>query len=177
MIHPIRSITRSFPRNGIRNPFNAYRFYSKYHLNDQIYIHDNEKGLFTFNLTPEPTTLAVGWCDSKRNVTPGNFHVNEEFVSLLHKFIGDSIQNDFAFIVEAGANANLFMPIYDFREIPRYGRIPEVDNIYGYVMVNESGKIVPGSYESNNLYRICNGAGLVKLSDYLYEELQKKVKQ
>lgn len=75
--------------------------------------------------------------------------------------------------MEAGANANAFMPIYDFREIPNYARTPEVDDIFGYVLVDGDGKIIPGLYEVNDLYRLCNGVGLVKLTDYLVDEMRK----
>lgn len=159
--------------SAIRQFQHHRRLYHKYALNDQIYIHEGgNKGVYTFNLSENPQALPIGYCDNIKNINPNNFYVNEKFVEVLHDTISNQIQDDFTFIMEAGANANLYMPIYDFREVPRYGRIPEVDNIYGYVMVTEQGKIVPGSYQSNNLYRICNGAGLIKLSDYLLEQLQ-----
>lgn len=146
------------------------RSLSRFHQNDQIYVHEAENG-FKFTLLPDSAALPIGHCLSKHNVTPDTFRPNPAFVDVLNKTIGQKVHDDFAFIVEAGANALTFMPIYDFREIPRYGRIPEIDNIYGYVQVDSSGKIVPGTYEANNMYRLCNGVGLVRLSDYLYEQV------
>jgi len=161
-------------RVGIaRQGLHFRRLFSKYVRNDQIYIHKNDHGV-KYSLSPNPRSLPIGYSSSTMNdVKPDAFEVEPKFLDLLHNKISSSIQDDFSFVLEAGMNANAFMPIYDFRRIPEYARIPEVDNIFGYVQVNEQGKIIPGSYQSNNLYRLCNGTdGLIKLSDYLYSELQ-----
>lgn len=149
------------------------RFYTKDSNNDQIFIHPEANSLFKVSLSPEENALHMGHSKGQE-ITPSNFKDNDVFLELLHSEIAKDVQNDFAFIMEAGTFANSFMPIYDFREIPSYGRIPEVDNIFGYVHVNENGKIIPGSYEPNNMYRLCNGTGLPRLSDHLYSVIKKK---
>lgn len=171
MFRIVSSLKPGFPLKKLAG-FNAIRSYTKYPLNEQIYIHENGQNHFKFTLSNNPQSLAIGYSNQEQIVKPNAFQVNEEFVKVLHEQIGKFVQDDFSFIIEAGTNANSYMPIYDFREVPRYGRIPEVDNIFGYVMVDGNAKIVPGTYESNNLYRLCNGAGLIKLSDHLYEKLQ-----
>lgn len=120
--------------------------------------------------------LAIGY-SSTENIEPDRFVCNKEFMNLLNENLHDKVDQDFSFIVEAGANADTYMPIYDFREVPRFGRTPEVDSIFGYVRVGTDGKIVPKSFEANVMYRICNGAGLVTLSDYMLEQVRNAIRK
>ncbi|OBA19306.1 hypothetical protein METBIDRAFT_46782 [Metschnikowia bicuspidata var. bicuspidata NRRL YB-4993] len=147
------------------------RQYSRYAKNDQIFLHD-VAGRYAATLSKNATDVPIGFSPSLE-VSPSNFEGNPKFLDLLHDRIKTGIQNDFTFIMEAGTNALTYMPIYDFREIPKYARTPNVDDVFGYVLVDGSGKIVPDSYEKNDLYRICNGTGLIKLSEYLLEEMKK----
>ncbi|KAF7998885.1 hypothetical protein HF325_006417 [Metschnikowia pulcherrima] len=147
------------------------RQYSKYPKNNQIYLHD-VAGQYAATLSESSKDVPIGFSPSTQ-VSPNTFQPNPDFMRLLHSTIQEGIQHDFTFIMEAGANALTYMPIYDFREIPKYARTPNVDDVFGYVLVDSEGKIVPGSYEKNDLYRVCNGAGLIKLSDYLLEEMRK----
>ncbi|WPK27369.1 hypothetical protein PUMCH_004755 [Australozyma saopauloensis] len=147
------------------------RFFSRYPKNDQIYVHKVGSS-YVANLSENPKDTPIGFSPSEK-IDHETFKSNPEFLDLLNNKIKDSIQKDFSFIMEAGANANAFMPIYDFREIPNYARTPEVDDIFGYVLVDGDGKIIPGLYEVNDLYRLCNGVGLVKLTDYLVDEMRK----
>lgn len=144
---------------------------SKYPKNDQIFIH-KVGSTYVANLSSNPKDIPIGFSESNE-IHHETFKSNPEFLDLLNNKIKDSIQKDFSFIMEAGANANAFMPIYDFRETPNYARVPEVDDIFGYVLVDSKGKIIPGSYEVNQLYRLCNGTGLIKLTDYLLEEMRR----
>lgn len=155
-------------------PISAARFYTKYPQNEQIFVHPHDK-VFKLSFSPEENSLPLGYSSTLKDITPGNFQANQAFVSLLHEIIAKNIQDDFCFIMEAGTFANSFMPIYDFREVPRYGRTPEVDSTFGYVQVDSNGKMVPGTYESNNMYRLCNGQGLIKLSDHLHEMVMKNI--
>lgn len=148
-----------------------WRQISQYPKNDQIFIH-KVGNTYVANLSSNPKDIPIGFSDSNE-IDHETFKSNPEFLDLLNNTIKNSIQKDFSFIMEAGANANAFMPIYDFREIPNYARVPEVDDIFGYVLVDGDGKIIPDSYEVNQLYRLCNGTGLVKLTDYLLEEMRK----
>jgi hypothetical protein len=148
------------------------RSYTKLASNDQIYVHKMADNGFKFSFSSNPRVLGLGYGTRDQDVNPNNFQPNDVFVSLLHDNIGKSVEQDFTFVMEAGVNVSSYMPIYDMREIPRYARVPEIDNIFGYVQVDDSGKIVPGSYQSNEMYRVCNGTGLTKLSDYLLEKVQ-----
>lgn len=168
-------ITNKLSRHVSKLP--SFRSLSRYQKNDQIYLHDLDSNKWKVSLSPNENSLPIGYSKSIDKIEPEIFDPNPAFLQLLHKQIEGHIQDDFSFIIEAGANSNSFMPIYDFREIPRYGRIPEIDNIFGYVQVNENGKIVPGTYELNNMYRLCNGVGPIKLSDFLYENLRAKCEE
>lgn len=159
-----------YSRQGLRLWHTCLRRGLSYAPNKQIVLHETGSRVVA-SLSASPSALSLGWSSTK-DIQPSTFEPNVKFLSLLNDIIAKRIQEDFSFIVEAGANALTYMPIYDFREVPRYGRTPEVDNIFGYVLVDKSGKIVEGSYEKNNLYRLCNGAGLVKLSDFLYETMK-----
>lgn len=154
------------------------RLLLNYVKNSQIYIHDNKHDAttpYTFSLSKDPKALPIGYSKVLQNVTPETFVPNPQFLEVAQSVIKDKVHEDFSFIMEAGMNASTFMPIYDFREIPRYARIPEMENVFGYIQVDDLGKMIPGGYESNNLYRLCNGTlGLLKLSDFLYEEIQKE---
>ncbi|CCE73064.1 Piso0_000077 [Millerozyma farinosa CBS 7064] len=156
------------------SPFSAVRFYTKYPQNEQIFVHPHDK-VFKLSFSPEENSVPLGYSSTSKDITPSNFRANQEFVSLLHDIISKNIQDDFCFIMEAGTFANSFMPIYDFRDVPRYGRTPEVDGTFGFVQVDSNGKMVPGTYESNNMYRLCNGEGLIKLSDHLHEVVMKNI--
>ncbi|CUM62762.1 uncharacterized protein PRCAT00000319001 [Priceomyces carsonii] len=161
------NISRLVPRTSLC----SLRFYTKYPTNDQIFVHKTGNN-YKYSLSPEPSSLPIGYGPAPSDVPAENFKPNDTFLRQLQRRIGSDIQNDFSFILEAGANAGAFMPIYDYREVPRYGRIPEVDNIFGYVQVNQEGTIVPGTYEENSFYRLCNGSGPIRLSDYLYDKLR-----
>ncbi|SGZ52357.1 CIC11C00000001166 [Sungouiella intermedia] len=160
---PTRAAASAFRR--------AYTIYSK---NDQIYLHD-VNGKIAASFSKDPKDMVIGYLNSK-TMNPEQFQPNKGFLKLLNSNIHDKVTEDFTFIMEAGANADTYMPIYDFREIPRFGRTPEVDSIFGYVRVSSDGKIIPKSYEPNEMYRLCNGAGLVKLSNYMLEQIQEAVK-
>lgn len=162
-VAPLRQATRTFLR--------TYTVYSK---NDQIYLHQLP-GKVAASFSKDPNDMEIGHLISGY-IEPEHFKPNKQFLDLLNSNIHDKVDHDFTFIMEAGANANTYMPIYDFREVPRFGRTPEVDSVFGYVRVSSDGKIIPNSYESNDMYRVCNGAGLVKLSDYMLKQIQEAVK-
>lgn len=152
--------------------FNQLRSLSRYSKNNQIFIHDISNNNYKFCLTSNPTSLPIGYSKTK-DPSPQDFQPEDQFLPILHKLISEEIQNDFSFIMEAGMNVSSFMPIYDFREIPEYARIPEVDSIFGYVQVDDKGKIIPSTYQANDSYRLIDGInGLIKLSDFLYDKMQ-----
>lgn len=153
----------------------SWRSITEYRGREQLFFHAAENNGYKVSLSPLETSLPLGISTSKDEVTPKNFRENPAFMPLLQEAIKNEVQNDLAFIIEAGVHVSSFMPIYDFREIPRYQRIPDIDSIFGYIRVDEQGKMIPGAYEPNDLYRLCNGTGLIKLSDYLYDLMRKLV--
>lgn len=162
-------------QRAFASPVNQYfstRFYTRYAQNDQIFLHETEKKT-AVSFSKSPSSTPLGYTVSN-NITPELFEPNPQFLPLLHSTLASCVADDFSFIMEAGVNANTFMPIYDFREVPQFGRRPEIDSVFGYVQVDGLGKIIPGSYESNDMYRICNASGLPRLSDYMYEQIQKE---
>lgn len=165
-----RNLIRAAPKWQL-----ASRNYITYSKNDQIFLHDTTGGVLA-SFSENPKDLHIGTSETNK-IDPEKFKSNKEFLNLLHKNIQDKIDQDFTYIMEAGVNADAYMPIYDFREVPRFGRTPEVDSIFGYVRVSSDGKIVPNSYEPNEMYRLCNGAGLVKLSSFLLEQIREGIKK
>lgn len=149
------------------------RLYTRSAQNDQIFLHQTEHKI-AVSFSKSPSSIPLGYTTSN-TVTPDLFQPNPQFLPLLHSTLASCVDKDFSFIVEAGVNANTFMPIYDYREVPKFGRRPDIDSVFGYVQVDGLGKMVPGSYESNEMYRLCNASGLPRLTDHMYEQIQKKV--
>ncbi|RCK65270.1 hypothetical protein Cantr_00751 [Candida viswanathii] len=150
------------------------RSLSQYTRNPQIFIHEEGEGRFKFSLSKSPDALDIG-VSTSTEPTPDSFRTRREFKELLHTTMKNQIHDDFTFIMEASTNANSFMPIYDMREIPRYGRIPYIEDVFGYVMVDPKGQMIPETYQENEMYTMCSGkTGLPKFSEYMYMELQEK---
>lgn len=150
--------------------YQQIRQFSRYLLNEQIKIHELGPQQYKFSFSEDAKAMAIGYSKSK-DATPDSFQENKDFLNTLHEVIGRRIDDDFTFIIEAGTNVDSYMPIYDFREVPKYARIPLVECVFGYVMVDGKGKMIPKTYEANYLYRLCSGKGLIKLSDFLYDEI------
>ncbi|CAN3479607.1 hypothetical protein DICA1_E18800 [Diutina catenulata] len=146
--------------------------------NPQIFVHEaGDK--FSYSISENPKALIMGskTGGSPHTVDPEKFSPNPEFIKLLNSTISKDIVNDFSFIMEAGANVDSFMPIWDFREVPRFSRTPDVDSIFGYIMVDKNGKMIPGTYEANNMYRVCNSAGLPKMTDHIHAIMKEEVEK
>lgn len=116
-------------------------------ITQQIHLHGNK---ISFNKSANG--LAIGQFNGE--VVKDNFVPNPQFLPKLHDIIRENVYDDFAFIMEAGVNANSYMPIYDFRDIPKYGRIPEIENVFGYLQVSGEGKMIPGTYQENGMYQV-----------------------
>ncbi|EGW31084.1 uncharacterized protein SPAPADRAFT_56990 [Spathaspora passalidarum NRRL Y-27907] len=148
------------------------RTLATYASNPQIYIHKVNPLNYKFSLSKSPDAIEIG-SSPTADPEPSTFTDNPKFKELLNSTIYSKIQDDFTFVMEAGVNANSFMPIYDLRETPNYARVPATENIFGYVRVDSKGKIVPESFQANGMYRLINGrCGLCKFSDFLHEQLQ-----
>ncbi|RLV93556.1 hypothetical protein JA1_002254 [Spathaspora sp. JA1] len=148
------------------------RTLATYASNPQIYIHTVNPLNYKFSLSKSPNALEIGSAPDA-NPEPTTFTPNPKFRELLNSTIYSKIHEDFTFVMEAGVNANSFMPIYDLRETPNYARVPATENIFGYVRIDSHGKIVPQSFQANDMYRFISGtSGLCKFSDFLHEQLQ-----
>ena len=55
-----------------------------------------------------------------------------------------------------------------------FGRIPEVEDIIGSVLVKE-GKVLPETYEGLSTYRLVTTSGPMKLSDFMLGKLREKL--
>lgn len=164
MISPLRAMSRSRV---------FHRCLSQY-LN-QLYVHSIPEGGYKFSVSNDPKVLALGYSKWPKADHPDDFRSEPKFVSALQLLISDKVQDDFSFIIEAGTNALTFMPIYDFREIPSYCRVPNIESVFGYIQVDDLGKMIPGTYQSNVMYRMCNWNGLPKFSDFMYEQIKQKL--
>ncbi|CAI5759711.1 unnamed protein product [Candida verbasci] len=151
------------------------RSLSQYKPNPQIWIHEVKPNLYKFSLSKNPKAIDIG-SSSNEKPHPDNFKNNEEFFDILHKTFKDRIYDDFTFITEAGTFANAFMPIYDFRGVPKHARTPYIEDIFGYVQVDGNGKILKDTYQDNEMYQVCSGkTGLPIFSDFMIEELKKEI--
>lgn len=135
-------------------------------LTSQIYLHPSNK----ISFSPNENSLTIGQFNGP--ATKANFIENPDFKPKLHELLLQKIYDDFAFIMEASVNQNSFMPVYDFRDVPRYQRVPDIGDVFGYLRVDEEGKMVRDSYEANLMY-MTYGSELIKLSDYILEEVRK----
>ncbi|KAI5969761.1 hypothetical protein CANMA_001223 [Candida margitis] len=170
MLHIIKGTARHAPLLRTQQ----LRLLTQYAKNPQIYIHENPPHHYNFSLSKNPDALGIG-NSSSTDPKPENFTANKNFVDIFHKTFESKIYDDFTFIMEAGTNANSFMPVYDFRDVPKYSRQPYIANVFGYLQVDGNAKIVPGSWQRNNLYELCNGKdGLCHFSEYMYESLQQE---
>lgn len=109
--------------------------------------------------------------EAEASLAPAGFTANPDFLPHLHARLEANVYADFPFMAEAQAQPGCFMPIFDFRAPPPYGRIPEVDNVFGYVLVGNDGVMVPGLYEPNAMYRVVNSDGVIMLSDHMQEKI------
>jgi hypothetical protein len=106
-------------------------------------------------------------------IPPDAFKQDTNFLPFLHKLIAENVSDDFTYIMESKAYANQHMPIYDLRKPPEYQRIPEVEDTFGYVAVDDKGEVKKGSYQENGFYRVVTADGeILKLSDHLLEKLR-----
>lgn len=141
----------------------------------QLYVHPLSEGGFKFSVSENPKVLALGYSQWPKADHPDDFRSEPRFVEALQKLISEKVTEDFSFIIEAGTNALTFMPIYDFREIPSYCRVPNIESVFGYIQVDDVGKMIPATYQSNVMYRMCNWNGLPKFSDFMYEQIKQEL--
>jgi hypothetical protein len=65
-----------------------------------------------------------------------------------------------------------WLHVYDQRGVPPFGRIADPQDIFGSVLVDGEGKVIPGHWEENGMYRLVTGeTGIINLSQFLRERL------
>lgn len=68
--------------------------------------------------------------------------------------------------------------MYDMRAVPSFGRISEVEDIFGSLRVDEEGRLVEGSWEPNGMYRLVTGmGGVMRLSEFLRGKVREGVER
>jgi hypothetical protein len=151
-----------------------------YAKQSQLFLHPSDNGFrvsFSKDPTASPTIgkLTGGVNDS---ITPSNFTPNKDFVPLLQRVIVRNISDDFTYMMESKEYSGNYMPIYDLRSPPRYETTPEVEDIFGFIWCDDTGKVKDGSYEQNDQYQLVSqSGGVIKLSDYLLEQMRHEVEE
>lgn len=112
---------------------------------------------------------------------PQKFVDNSEFTKLLGKVTTESICSSDLYnsLAEAeGFRHGTTFHVYDMREPPPYGRIPQVQDIIGMVLIQQPNRdenipaIVPNSFEFNPMYRPLSMNGFVNMGDYMNKKLR-----
>ncbi|KAK9475724.1 hypothetical protein V1514DRAFT_322854 [Lipomyces japonicus] len=138
--------------------------------NKQVIIRDS-----TLSLSKRASALDIGHVQAGTDInflSESTFVANKKFINLMHSILKENIHEDKFFQSLAATYQNNYMAIYDFRSPPVYGRIPEVQDIFGMVRVDSEGEIVPGSYEKNDMYRIVTSDGICQFSDDILHKLR-----
>lgn len=108
-------------------------------------------------------------------LSPSKFNTDPRFTPLLWKILENHVHECpmFQAFGQAEAKYTTFFSIYDFRNPPTYGRIPDVEDIFGSVQLNQKG-IEKGTFEKNTMYRVATTTGFVQLTDLLHDKLKKE---
>ncbi|KAH8153721.1 uncharacterized protein LAJ45_02534 [Morchella importuna] len=69
-----------------------------------------------------------------------------------------------------------YIHVFDTRNPPAFGRIPDPEDIFGSVLVDGNGQIQQEGYEECGSYRLVTNEGILGLSDYLRGKLIEKLK-
>lgn len=108
---------------------------------------------------------------------PTDFEEDGRFQPILMKCLKENVHNCPYFSSLAQIeNKTKFMHIFDLRCPPPLGRISEVEDIFGTVEIEDT-KIVPGSFQENQMYRPVTTYGAPLLSKKMGEALMKAVEQ
>ncbi|KAL5514810.1 hypothetical protein ACEPAG_2126 [Sanghuangporus baumii] len=105
-----------------------------------------------------------------------DFRQNEDFLPILHKTIKEGLLQDEIWTNGAIQAQSGWMHIFDQRNIPPLGRIPDPDDILASVRV-EDGRILIDTYEPMPSYRLCTADGVCRLTDTLMDRLKATLKQ
>ncbi|KAK9464560.1 hypothetical protein V1512DRAFT_243840 [Lipomyces arxii] len=160
-----RTKTRAFSDLSVAVP--RHRLITTLPTNKQVYVHGNK-----LSVSRSPEAVYIGTVKDVESLE--GFEPNSKFVALLHKTIGKYISHDGLFQSIAATYADNYMAIYDLRAPPVYGRIPEVQDIFGMVRVDGQGQMLDGTYEENTMYRIVTNDGICQFSDYMLKRIKKE---
>ncbi|KAK9246831.1 hypothetical protein V1506DRAFT_533877 [Lipomyces tetrasporus] len=145
------------------------RLFSTLPINDQIYVHEHNQ----LSVCKSPSAVHIGTATSSPStLSAATFRPNPAFLPIMHAAVAENIANDQLFVSIAATYPDNYMAIYDLRNPPVYGRIPEVQDILGMVRVDSEGAIVPGTYEKNSMYRLVTNDGVCRFSDYLLAKIR-----
>lgn len=159
------SLRRYTTNRGLINTY-------KYKLQEQLYIHEFPD-VKKVSFSEDPYKLHIGTFRTDY-IDPSTFVENKDFIPVLHKVFGKHVYDDQAYIYDALNYAGSFMAIGDYKVILDYmNQRPEMPNTLGFVHVNDNGVMAPGSYEKNDMYTLCNIDGIIKISEFMNENLQK----
>lgn len=146
----------------------------KYKPQDQLYIHEfaNVKKV---SFSEDPYKLHIGTLKvNSDHIDPSSFVENKDFLPVLHEVFGKHVYDDQAYIYDALNYGNSFMAISDYKVILDYmNQKPDMQNTIGFVHVKGNGVMDVGSYEKNDTYTLCNINGIIKISEFMNENLQK----
>ncbi|KAI5118943.1 hypothetical protein M0805_006289 [Coniferiporia weirii] len=100
-----------------------------------------------------------------------DFVENKSFTSLLHEAIQKGLMDDEIWKNGAIQTQSGWMHVFDQRNPPPLGRIPDADDILASVRV-EDGRMLIESYQPMPSYRLCTGDGVCQLTDGLFDQLK-----
>ncbi|KAK9462983.1 uncharacterized protein V1516DRAFT_689858 [Lipomyces oligophaga] len=155
----------------IRKPLRqviGIRLISTLSTNPQVYIHENN----VLSLSPSTAALSIGQLQDVGRLVETEFKAQNGFLQLMHETLREQVHDDKYFNSLAASYGEGYMAIYDMRAPPTYGRVPEVSDTFGLVLVKQ-GNIVPKSYEANNFYRLLSPDGVCMFTDWMYKRVRK----
>ncbi|KAH8112325.1 hypothetical protein DFH11DRAFT_1689897 [Phellopilus nigrolimitatus] len=100
-----------------------------------------------------------------------DFMENRKFSALLHEIVKDGLLNDEIWRNNAIQIQSGWMHVFDQRNPPPLGRIPDPDDILASVRVEDS-RILVDTYQPMPSYRLCTGDGVCQLTDGLMGRLK-----
>lgn len=107
---------------------------------------------------------------------PSKFVENRRFWPLASQALARHIHECPIFnSMAAVENRTQFFHIYDLRAPPPVGRIPEVEDILGTVQIEYGKGILPGTFESNSMYRPVTRMGAMVVSPEMTSKISKAV--